>query len=708
MEQGDFKIGLVGNPNCGKSSLFNLLTGLRQKVGNYPGITIDKKIGTLKINGQTASVIDFPGAYSLYPNSEDERVVLNVFTNPQGEDFPDLVVYVAEITNLEKHLLLLTQIIDLRIPVILALNMIDLAEQEGIEYDTTFLSRKLRIPVVAISSKMELNIDILKSVIKVYLKDIVPEETGTHKLEFYRTSPTEKKVIDEISKEFGIDKRYQALLWAHHYKELPFLSKEQKKTIATLTEKHHFQSLKYQIEETMARFNAFLPLLKDTIQKKKTEKRTLTDKIDDILTHNVLGPIIFFAIIFFVFQAVFSWATYPMELIDNLFGHITQYFKTTLPAGWGTDLLTDGILAGLGGIVIFIPQIAILFLLISLMEEMGYMARTVYLFDKIMQRFGLNGRSVVALVSGGACAIPAIMTTRTIGYWKERLLTILVTPFISCSARIPVYAVLIGLTIPNEHVLGIFNLQGLAFMGLYILGVVTALLAALVLKNVIRTHESSFLALELPDYKLPLWKNIFINVWEKVRSFILNAGKIILVISVVLWFLASYGPAQQMQQATAKAVSQAKNFKLSKEETANLIAANRLEASYAGHFGKWIEPAIRPLGYDWKIGIALLTSFAAREVFIGTISTIYSIGSEDRKSVTDYIKTEINPSTGEKVFSRATSFSLLIFYVFAMQCMATFAVVKRETKRWKWPILQFVFMTVLAYVSSFLVYQLMR
>jgi ferrous iron transport protein B len=473
-----------------------------------------------------------------------------------------------------------------------------------------------------------------------------------------------------------------------------------------VVQQQRFISLKAQVDETMMRFDQFSPLLRRYLTHQQEGGSSISQQLDRILTHRIFGPIIFFLIMLLIFQSIYAWATYPMDAIDWIFAALGSGIQSTLGDGWLSSLLIDGLLAGLGGIVVFVPQIAILFFLISILEEVGYMARAAFMFDRLMQAFGLNGRSIVALISGGACAIPAVMSTRTISNWKERLITILVTPFISCSARIPVYTVLIGFAVPAVTVAGIFNLRGLAFMGLYLLGIIAALLAAFVFKLILKTREHSFLMLEMPEYRMPVMRNVWINVWEKVKTFVLEAGKVILAISVVLWLLASFAPPGEMEQAEAEARTEATEQSLDETATEDLIAAKQIETSYAGRLGKIIEPAIRPLGFDWKIGIALITSFAAREVFVGTMATIYSIGSEsDEVSVRDRMATEVDPATGKPVYNRATSWSLLLFYVFAMMCMSTLAVVKRETKSWKWPVIQFVFMTALAYFSSLAAYQ---
>lgn len=698
-------IALAGNPNSGKSSVFNQLTGLRQKVANFPGVTVEKKSGKLLLHGGIeATLIDLPGAYSLYPNSQDEQVVLNVLTNPADENYPDAVVYIADVTNLEKHFLLLTQIIDLGFPCLLALNMSDLAEKEGIRADVKRLTDFLRIPVIPISGRKGTNIHMLKEGIAVLLND---RTKADKQATLYQPVQSEQKVIDKVKGVLAVENTYQALLMAHHFKKLPFLAMEAREQIELIVRQAGFQDIRLQIAETMARYGTFTPVLRQTISK-NGDKTTTSDRLDATLTHPYFAPLIFFAIMFLVFQAIFAWAEYPMNWIEQGFAWASDFIKNVMPAGWFTNLLTDGVLSGLGGILVFVPQIAILFFLIAILEEVGYMARAVFIFDKIMQQFGLNGRSVVALISGGACAIPAIMSTRTIGNWKERLITILVTPLISCSARIPVYAVLIGFVVPSKTVAGLFNLQGLAFMGLYLLGILAALFSAYIFKKILRSEERSFLMLQLPPYRLPVWKNVWHTIYEKVGTFVWEAGKVILLISMVLWVLASYGPSAKMELAEKTAAEKARQENLGETETQDLIAAHRIEASYAGHLGKLIEPAIRPLGFDWKIGIALVTSFAAREVFVGTMATLYSIGSSDEEStIHDKLSEARRDGTGELVYTPATALSLLIFYVFAMQCMSTLAVVKRETGGWKWAIVQFAYMSAMAYLGSLFVYQTM-
>ncbi|NMM50641.1 ferrous iron transport protein B [Marinigracilibium pacificum] len=700
-------LALLGNPNCGKSSIFNILTGLRQKVGNFPGVTVDKKIGTTKLVNETVKVIDFPGTYSLYPTSKDESIIIKTFSNPQDENYPDVVVYVADVTKLEPQMLLLTQILDLNIPVVLALNMTDLAEENKLTFDEEKLRQKFGIPVVAVSSRKEENIDKLKEAAHQVLSGSKHLDQK-HKA-FYKLSENEKHISREISESLNIKNDYRSILVAHHFHKMNWIDAEQKEIVKSVVDKYEFNDLRSQINETMARYDRFAPIVRDAVRKSNDEARSLTDKIDRVLTHKILGPVIFFAMMFLIFHAIFSWSSYPMDAIDWMFAEAGNFIKTNLPDTWYTSLLADGIIAGLGGVLVFIPQIAILFLLITILEEIGYMSRAVFMFDNIMQKFGLNGRSIVALISGGACAVPAVMATRTISNWKERLITILVTPLISCSARIPVYTLLIAFAVPPIMLGGFVNAQALMFMGLYLLGIVGALVAAIVFKWILKTEEHSFLMIELPPYRKPNVKNVLLTVREKVEAFVFQAGKVIMIISVILWFLASYGPGDAMETAKNDAIEVAQAKNLTEDETEDLIASKQIESSYAGYFGKAIEPSIKPLGFNWQIGIAIITSFAAREVFVGTMATIYSIASkeDDEATIRSKLMKASDPDTGEKTYTVATSVSLLLFYVFAMQCMSTLAVVKRETKSWKWPVIQFVFMGVMAYLSSFIAYQLL-
>jgi ferrous iron transport protein B len=697
------KIALLGNPNSGKSSLFNHLTGLNQKVGNFPGVTVDKKTGLSKINQQlVAEVIDLPGTYSLYPKSLDEQVVFDFLNSPNDAQYPDFLIVVVDVSNLKRNLLLFTQVRDLGFPVILALNMLDIAERSGIQIDVEALKKELGVPIVTLNGRNGDGVDLLKTAIACPVHNV----PATF-LDFSKFAPA---VVKEIKEKFRIKNDYFALQLAHRYREVESLSENEKKIIEEINTRHGFDSLLLQSKETVSRYEVIHKIISKVEKKENSEQRERrSSKIDKILTHKVWGYVIFFLLLFLIFQAVFTWASVPMDLIDHGIANLNDWLKNILPEGPLVNLLTEGLIAGLGGILIFIPQIAILFAFIAILEESGYMSRVMFLMDKIMRQFGLNGRSVVPLISSVACAVPAIMATRGIDNVKERLITIFVTPLMSCSARIPVFAVLIGLIVPREYILGIFNLQGLILMVLYLLGFVAAILSALILSKILKTREKSYFIMEFPTYKIPRWKNVGFTIVEKVKAFVFEAGKVILAISIVLWVLASYGPSDKMEKAGNSALLEAKTRNLSESETTNLVGARKLEYSYAGHFGRFIEPVIKPLGFDWKIGIALITSFAAREVFIGTMATIYSVGdrSDDSSTVMEQMRQEINPDTGKAFYTVPVALSLLVFYVFAMQCMSTLAVVYRETKSWKWPTIQFIYMTLLAYVSSLLVYQIL-
>lgn len=698
----EINIALIGNPNTGKSSLFNALTGLNQKVGNFPGVTVDKLIGHYKIDEDySARIIDLPGTYSLYPRSQDEQIALQVLGSPANPDYPRVVVVVVDATNLKRNLLLFSQIIDLGLPCVLAVNMIDQAKEQHLEINIEGLAKQIGIPVVAISARNNLGIDELKIAIKKQIDEQVIVESGTNITQY---AP---ELIEEIKKEFEVSNNYVAFELAHHYHELSHLTEDKKQKLKAIAEKHNFNAQKAQAQETIARFNHINELLFDNVHKPYDPvKETYSNKIDKWLTHRVGGLIFFFLILFVVFQSIFTWSNYPMDLIESGFLGLENFLNGIISDGIFKDLLIGGILPGLSGVLVFIPQIAILFLFIAILEDTGYMARVTFMMDRVMKKFGLNGKSVVPLMSGIACAVPAIMSARTIENWKDRLITIMVTPLMSCSARLPVYTLLISIVVPSEKVLGFLNLQGLVLMGMYLLGFVAAIFSAYVMKLIIKTKERSYFIMELPVYRMPRWSNVGITIFNKVKTFVVEAGKIILAVSIVLWFLASYGPGNNFKNIEKKYEQQLVENKIDTSTAQRLMGSEKLEASYAGYLGKFIEPAIRPLGYDWKIGIALITSFAAREVFVGTIATIYSVEAEDGEldTVREKLLTAQNANTGEPTFTLAVSLSLMIFYAFAMQCMSTIAVVYRETKSWKWPAIQFAFMTVLAYGGALVVY----
>ncbi|MFC2109117.1 ferrous iron transport protein B [Bacteroidota bacterium] len=693
-------VALVGNPNTGKTSLFNQLTGLTQKVGNYPGITVDKKQGSSKLpNGRIATITDLPGTYSINPTSLDESIVLETLLDNDHEDFPDVVIVVAEVENIKRNLLLFTQVKDLKIPTLLVINMADQMERKGIFIDIEKLKEELKTEIVLVSARKKEGIDTLKEKLTSYESfDTTPVLTVSEKID--------KPYFDNIKARLKGFTTYKSWLLITQKESVNFISEASKKVIESF-KSDQSKLKKYQHKETIYRYQFINDILKKTYKIDRSKAKDLRSYLDRVLTHKIFGYLIFASILLLMFQSVFDWATGPMDFIDLTFSNLSEWSKTKLPEGILSSLITEGIIPGIGGIVIFIPQIAILFLFVATLEETGYMSRVVFLMDKVMRRYGMSGKSVIPLISGTACAIPAIMATRNIGGWKDRLITILVTPFTTCSARLPVYAIIIALIIPDNRVLGIFSLQGLVLMALYVLGFASALTSAFILNKVLKVDSKNFFIVEMPNYKLPSFKNIVFDVLEKTKAFVLGAGKIILAISIVLWFLASNGTSD-FKNAESIVTEKNKDQKLSSKELESQIASYKLENSYIGVMGKMIEPAIEPLGYDWKIGIALISSFAAREVFVGTLSTIYSVGNDDEGTIKQRMAAEINPVTKEKRFNFPAGMSLLVFYAFAMQCMGTLAIVKRETKSWKWPILQLVGMGLLAYLAAFVTFTILK
>lgn len=698
----ELNVALVGNPNTGKTSVFNQLTGLNHKVGNYPGITVEKKEGFCRLpDGTKARIIDLPGTYSLNVTSADEQIVVEVLLNKNSEIYPDVVVIVADVENLKRNLLLFTQIKDLKIPAILVVNMADIMPRRGISLDIALFEERLDTKISLVSARRGTGIDELKKHISEYRQLAVNS--------CINVADIDPAYFEKLQKAFPDDDLYT--LWLTHTQRLDYLENDDAgqrlKHTNGFPERSETELKRMQQKETILRYLFINQLLKDGYKKSLTAASDFRSRIDRILTHRILGYLIFFLIMLLVFQSIYNWSSYPMDFIDGLFASLTEWVRNILPPGLLTSLLAEGIIPGIGGIVIFVPQIAFLFLFISILEESGYMSRVVFIMDRFMRRFGLSGKSVVPLISGTACAIPAIMATRTIENWKERLITILVTPFITCSARLPVYLIIIALVIPDQTFLGM-NLQGLTLMGLYLLGFIMAIFSAYVLNLILKIKNRTFFVAEMPGYRLPLIKNVVYTVIDKTMDFVVNAGKIILAISVVLWFLASHGPSKQFQNAEEIVTMQPESVQLTEEELGTAIASHKLRHSYIGIIGHAIEPAIRPLGYDWKIGIALVTSFAAREVFVGSLATIYSVGSEEEETIKNRLSGEINASTGEKTFNFPTGISLLLFYAFAMQCMSTLAVVKRETYSWKWPLIQLFFMSGFAYIVSLAAYQLLK
>ena len=693
-------VALIGNPNTGKTSVFNSLTGLNQKVGNYPGITVEKKEGICKLpRGVKAHIIDLPGTYSLNASSLDENVVIELLLNKNDKDFPDVAVVVSDVENLKRNLLLFTQIKDLEIPTILVINMSDRMKYKGISLDIPNLEAELKTKIALLSTRKSEGIDNLKNLIFNFKElSVTP---------CLNASEIDVDYFNNLRKAFPNQLLYK--LWLVITQDVNFGKTDRNEidAVANFKTKTKSDLKRLQQKETIKRYQ----FINNTLKKGQTiDLSTAKDiriKLDRIVTHKIWGYAIFLVILFTIFQAIYDWSSVPMDFIDSSFASFSEWTKNSLPEGAFTSLLAEGIIPGLGGIVIFIPQIAFLFLFISILEESGYMSRVVFLMDRGMRRFGLSGKSVVPLISGTACAIPAIMATRNIESWKERLITILVTPFTTCSARLPVYLIIISLVIPEGRFLGL-GYQALTLMLLYLIGFGAALISAMVLNKILKIKSKTFFVVEMPNYKLPMIKNVALTVLEKTKSFVFGAGKIILAISIILWFLASYGPGNQFNSAEQIVTEKFASENLSENQLQQEIASHKLEYSFIGITGRAIEPAIRPLGYDWKIGIAIVSSFAAREVFVGTLATIYSVGSDEEETIKNRMAGELNPILGGPLFNFASGISLLLFYAFAMQCMSTLAIVKRETNSWKWPILQLVLMSAFAYVVALLAFQLLK
>ncbi len=739
-------VALIGNPNTGKTSVFNALTGLNQKVGNYPGITVEKKEGVCKLpRGVKAHIIDLPGTYSLNASSLDENVVIELLLNKNDKDFPDIAVVVSDVENLKRNLLLFTQIKDLEIPTLLVINMADRMSYKGISLDIDYLEEHLQTKIALISTRKNQGIDNLKNLIANFKElSITP---------CLNASEIDQEYFDNLRKAFPNQLIYK--LWLVITQDVNFGKTDRKEidAVANFKTKSKGDLKRLQQKETIKRYQFINNVLKKGQTIDTSQAKDLRTKFDRILTHKVWGYVIFFFILLTIFQAIYDWSSVPMDFIDSIFASLSEWAKNMLPSGAFTNLLAEGIIPGLGGIVIFIPQIAFLFLFIAVLEESGYMSRVVFLMDRVMRRFGLSGKSVVPLISGTACAIPAIMATRNIESWKERLITILVTPFTTCSARLPVYLIIISLVIPEERFFGL-SYQALTLMLLYLIGFGTAVVSAYILNKVLKIKSKTFFVVEMPNYKLPMFKNVALTVIEKTKSFVFGAGKIILAISIIIWVLGSIGINSNYnnakvivnQKISENGFNKIQSFSLQNkqerykssliEDYNNIteaqisdsivfktplfrkavindeIASLKLENSVLGYIGKAVEPAIKPLGYDWKIGIAIVSSFAAREVFISTLSTIYSVGSEieddGNKTIRAKMQSERHQLTNKAVFTFASGISLLLFYAFAMQCMSTLAIVKKETNSWKWPVLQLVIMTTFAYIVALIAFQFLK
>ncbi len=689
-------VALLGNPNTGKTSVFNSLTGLTQKVGNYPGITVEKKEGVCRLDQTTrAHILDLPGTYSLNASSMDESVVIELLLNKNSKDFPDVAVVVTDVENLKRNLLLFTQVKDLEIPTLLVINMSDQMNRKGISIDIEKLEQELDTKIALVSTRENKGLDTLKKYILNYRQLSVEPSLSLNSID--------EEYFTNLKKVFPNQSLYK--LWLVITQDVNFAKIDRNRVELANGFKTQSESelKRLQQKETVRRYQLINKVLKLSLTVDRNAATDIRSRLDRVLIHKFWGYAIFFLILMTIFQFIFDWSSIPQDFIDSSFVALAESTKNNLPPGLFTDLVSEGVIPGLGGIVIFIPQIALLFSFISILEETGYMSRVVFLMDRGLRRFGLSGKSVLPLISGTACAIPAVMATRNIENWKERLITILVTPFTTCSARLPVYAILISLVIPQGSFLGL-SYQGLTLMGLYFVGFAMALVAAWILHLTLDLKFKSYFVVEMPNYKWPLFKNVALTVWEKTRSFVTEAGKIILAISILLWIMASYGPGEEFQEAET-IITQTYPL-LDEAQRDGKINAYKLEHSYIGILGKAIEPAIAPLGYDWKIGIALISSFAAREVFVGTLATIYNVESDGHETIKNRMAAEVR-SDGNPLFNFASGISLMLFYAFAMQCMSTLAIVKKETNTWRWPMVQLFGMTLLAYGVAFSVYQLL-
>ncbi|MCZ2084052.1 MAG: ferrous iron transport protein B [Flavobacteriales bacterium] len=670
------QILLVGNPNVGKSTVFNLLCNKKQKTGNYAGVTVASHSGDYDYQGENVEVIDLPGSYSIYPSSEDEAILSKFLVEEQTHYSG--VVYILEALSIKRGLLLFQQIQDLGIPILLVVNQIDQAERRGINIDIDQLSKELNVTVLQANAKENQGIEELRA--EINKGNFTKSETVSFDI------PTEHKgLVFKILAETKEENQYK--VWTLLSSDTYLGKLESVKEQLNNDEVKCLVPKRLQTQETIRRYQEIDKIISKVLSKKPQFKELLTEKLDKVLVHKFWGYLIFGFILLIIFQSVFFLAEYPMNWISDFFLWLSGFANEYLPAGPINSLIANGIIPGVGGIMVFAPQIGILLYFLYLLEDSGYMARVIFLMDRFLRPFGLNGKSIVPLVSGTACAIPAIMSTRNIENVKERLITILVTPFMTCSARLPVYSIIIGLIIPDKYFIGI-SYKAIALMAMYFLGFFTSLMASLILKKIIKSNAKSFLVMDLPSYKMPLFGYDFKIVLGKVWEFITGAGKIIFFFSIVIWFFSYIGPTQDKKEFVATDV--------------------KLDHSYLAKMGKSIEPVIAPLGYDWKMGVGILTSFVAREVFVGTMSTLYSLDDEAPEGkIIDKMRNDKKPN-GEPIYSFATGISILFFYAFAMQCVSTLAVVYRETKSWKWTMAQLFGMSGLAYIASLIVYQILK
>ncbi len=691
MEEKLLKVALVGNPNSGKTTLFNRLTGMNQKVGNFPGVTVEKRISNILLpSGVPVALMDLPGSYSLSANSQDEMVVQDILLNPNHQDYPDVVVLVVDVTNILRNLFFASQIIELGIPVVLALNMMDLLLKQKQEVDMKMLGEQLGVPVLGISARSGLGVKELLTRIE--------NGVSVSMKAFSNSQELGGKALQDVKLSFPEWNNYTAFKNLNNYRNIHNAGIQQK--LADIAAKHQYDTYKSELLEINERYGAMDKIVRSVlINTRQQQKQALSRRLDRFVTHPVGGLFIFLLIFFFLFQAVFTIAAYPMDWIDTGFSWLGGKIAESLPESVLADVLIDGILPGLAGVLVFLPQIMILFGLITILEDSGYLSRVSFMSDGILRKFGMNGKAVIPLVGGFACAVPSIMAARTIENKKERIITMFIIPLMSCSARLPVYVFLVAFIVPDEYVWGIFSVQALFMLGLYLLGLIAGMVVAATVNKFLKSDNKSSFLLELPAYKAPSGRTVLITMRNKGKTFVVEAGKIILLASLVLWALSYVGPTGERDEVrnNYETAIQSAESEDEKQDLERKLNSALLEVSFLGYIGKSIEPAIRPLGFDWKIGIALVNSFAAREVFVGTMATIYSV-EEDEQSAKGLRAIK---------FSYPVALSLLLFYVFALQCMSTIAVMRQETRSWKWPALQFFIFTAMAYLSSLLVFQML-
>jgi ferrous iron transport protein B len=707
------RIAILGNPNAGKSTLFNQLTGLRQKVANYPGVTVEKKTGRCVLpSGRRAEIVDLPGTYSLHPGSPDEVIVRDVLLGLQSDTPPpDLLLVVVDSTHLDRHLYLALQAIELGRPVILALNMSDVAAARGIRIDEEALARQTGVPVLAIAASKGTGLG--------KLRRMLDRGVESSNARFRRWPPRLHAALKDIAarlpRELPLPERGRldlayAILMDDGEDDglLRVAPPELLDDVESLRRRLDREEPVWRSREVEVRFESIAEVLRAARRSAGASADPVTERIDRVVTHRVAGPAFFVLVMGAIFQSVFEWAVPAMDLIDWLVGRCGVFVGALLPTGPLRSLVVDGVIAGVGTTLTFVPQIAVLFLFLSVIEDTGYLARAAFIMDRLMARFGLSGRAFIPLLSSFACAIPGILSTRTIDNRRDRLTTILIAPFMSCSARLPLYALLIGAFVPRQMI-GFVTLPGLVLFSMYFLGIAAAVTMAVVLKRTVLAGGRTLHVMELPPYRMPHWRSILTAVRERSLLFVRNAGTVILAVSVVLWFLASHprdgAPERALDERVAAAQTRGDVAEVERLEKARPGVA--LEGSFAGHVGHFIEPAIAPLGFDWRIGVGLVTSLAAREVMVSTLATMHHLGSaeEDVGSLRETLRTAVDPETGRPLYTPLAALSLMVFFVLACQCMSTVAVVRRETNSWRWPLFMLVTMNAAAWLASFVVFQ---